>query len=113
MCVDVAEEGQCGGSVVAGEQIIEGDELCVFKFCEELITEDSVNITTSVVLSTLFGILAEECLLVRGGCPRWDAGCATGVGRVYYWVSVDEGVFFSRKDEPKVAVLAPSTGTLD
>ena len=34
-----------------------------------------------IILSMLFGVLLEERLLVEGGCPHWDAGCVTWVGR--------------------------------
>ena len=57
--VEVAEEGQKSGSGVSGECVIEGGEVCVLKYREELITEGSVNITTFVVLLTLFGVLSE------------------------------------------------------
>ena len=66
-----------------------------------------------VVLSTLFGVLAEERLLVKGGCPRWDVGCATGVGRADEWVSVYKGVLSCCQENPKVAVLPLTMGTLN
>ena len=59
--------------------------------------EGSVNVTTSVVFLALFGVLAEERFLVKGDCPRRDAGC----------------VMCYREDDPEVAGLAPSAGTLD
>ena len=92
MHVDVADEGQSVGSGVSGERVLEGGEVCVLKFCEELITEVSVNVTKFVVFSTLFGVLAEEHLLVKGGCPFRDDGCATWVGKADEWVYGDEGV---------------------
>ena len=77
MRIEVAEEVQCGGSVVASERVFEGGEVCVLKFREELITEGIVNITTFVVLSTMFGMLAEERLIVEESCPRQYDGCVT------------------------------------
>ena len=62
-------------------RILEGGEVCVLKFCEGLILEGSVDVTTFFVLFTLFGVLEEERLLVEGGCSRWDVGCVTGVDR--------------------------------
>ena len=78
-----------------------------------MITEVSVNVTPFVVLLTLFGVLTGERLLVKGGCPLQDAGCATGFGRAYEWVSGDKGVLSSHKDDPKVAVLDPAAGNLN
>ena len=111
--VEVDEKGQCGGSGVSGERILEGGEVCVLKFREELITEGSVNVTTFIVFSKLFSVLAEERLLVEGGSPLRDYGCATGFGQENEWLSGDEDVVISRKDNPEVAVLAPAAGTLD
>ena len=111
--VEVAEKGLCGGSRVSSERILERVEVCVLKFREELITEGSINVATFVVFSTLFGVLAEERVLVEGGCPRQDSGCATRVGQADEWVSGDEGVLCGRKYKPEVAVLASTTGTLD
>ena len=74
MRVDVDEEGECGGSRVAGERVLDGGGLSVLKYLGELSTEGSVNVTAFVVFLKLFGVLAEECLLVEGGCPRRDAG---------------------------------------
>ena len=41
-------------------------EVCVLKCRDELISEGSVDITTIIVLSMLFGMLTEERLLVEG-----------------------------------------------
>ena len=75
--------------------------------------EGSVNVTTFVILLTLFAMLAEDRLLVKGGCPCRDAGCATWVSRADEWVSRDKGVLCSFKEKPEVAFLAPAAGTLD
>ena len=50
-----------------------------------MVTEGSADVTTLVVLSNLFGVLAEERLIVEGGRPHQDVGCATGVGRADEW----------------------------
>ena len=75
--------------------------------------EGRINVTTFVVLSTMFSVLTKEHLLVKGGCPHRDVGCATGVGLSNKWDSGDEGILIRRQDDPEVAVLAPSTGTLN
>ena len=62
--------------------------------------EGSVNVTTSVVFLALFGVLAEERFLVKGDCPRRDAGCAICVSRAGEGVSGDEGVMCYLEDEP-------------
>ena len=79
--IEVAEEGQRGGSGVVGEHVLEGGEVSVLKHLEELVAECSVNITTLVVFSTLFGMLAEERLLGKGGSPQRYDGCTPWVGR--------------------------------
>ena len=61
----------------------------------------------------LFGMLAEERLLIEGGFPCRDVGCAAGVGRSEERVSGDEGVLGCCQDKTEVAVLATSAGTLD
>ena len=61
----------------------------------------------------LFGVLAEERLIVEGGFPLQDMGCATGVGRANGWVSVEKGVLSRRQADPEVAVLAPAEGNID
>ena len=75
--------------------------------------EDSVNVMKFVIFSTLSYLLIEKCLLVEGGCPRQDAGCATWVSKADGCVYGDKGVLCQRKDKPEVAVLDPATGTLD
>ena len=107
------EEGQLGCSRVAGERVLEGGEVNVLGHLEELVVEGRVNVTTFVVLSTLFGVLAEERLLVKEGCPLRDAGCATWIGWSDEGISGDKSVICCREDEPGVAVLAPTMGTLD
>ena len=87
--------------------------MCVLKLCEELISEGIVGVTTFVILLALFGMLAEERLLVKWGFPRRDVGCATGVVRADEWVSGEEVVLSCRQDKLEVAVLAPAAGTLD
>ena len=113
MRVEVAEEGQSGGSRVVDERALEGGDVCVLKCREELITEGSINVTAFVVLLTLFGMLADERLLVERGCPCQDTGCETGISNMDEWVLGDEELLSSCKDNNKVAVLAPATGTLD
>ena len=87
--------------------------MCVLKCCDEMISEVTADVTTFLALLTLFGVLAEERLLVEGGSPLRDSGCATGFGQENEWLSGDEDVVISRKDNPEVAVLAPAAGTLD
>ena len=113
MCVEVADEGQFGGSRVAGEPVLEGGNVCVLKCREELISEGSINVITFVVLSTLFGVLAEERLLIEGVFPHQGVGCATGVGQADEWVLGDKGVMSLFQDDPKVAYLALAVKTLD
>ena len=55
----------------------------------------------------------EERILVKGGCPRWDASCATWVGLAGEGVSGDKGVLCCCEENPEVAVLFPAAGTLD
>ena len=58
--VKVTEEGQCDSSRVSGKRVLEVGEVCVLKYREKLISEVSVNVTAFIILSTLFGMLAEE-----------------------------------------------------
>ena len=111
--VEVSEDGQRGGSGVASEIVIQGGEVCVFKYIEEPISEGSVDVTTFVILSTLFSVLTEESLLLKQGCPCQDVCCATGVSRAYEWVLGDEGILGRCQDETKVAVLGPVAGTIN
>ena len=111
--VEVAAEGQCGGSGVASESVLRRGEVCVIKCREKLIPEGSVDVTTLIVLLTLFGVLVEESLLVRGGCPFRDVGCATGIGWADERVSGDKGILGRRQDDTDVAVLASTAWTLD
>ena len=75
--------------------------------------DGSVDVTTVVALSTLFGMLTEDCLLVEGGCTHRDVGCATGVGQLEKWESGYKGVLSRRQENPKVAVLPLTMGTLN
>ena len=93
-------------------RVLDRGEVCVLKFCEGLILEGSVDVTTFVVSSTLFGVLEEERLIVGGGCSRWDVWCATGVGRADEWVSGDKGLLICCQNEPEVAVLSLAAGLL-
>ena len=65
----MAQECLCGGSGVARECVLERGEVRVLKFCEELVAASSVDVITIVVLLTLFSVIGEERLLVKGGCP--------------------------------------------
>ena len=109
----MAEEGHHGGSGVDGEIVLQGGEVCVPKFREELIPEDSIDVTTFAVLSKLFGVLTEKHLCVEGVCPCRDVECATGVGQADERVLGDEGVLGFRQDENEVTILAPAAGTLN
>ena len=106
-------DGHSGGYGVAGERVFYGVEVCVLKCREELTLEGSVNVTTFFVLSTLFGVLTVDRLLVEGSCQRRYVGCTTGVGWADEWVSGEKDVLSCRQDDPKVDVLAPAAGTLD
>ena len=81
MIVEVAEELERGCSGVARGVVPEGQEVSVVKHRKRLVAECSINITIFIILSTLLGVLAEERLLVEGGCPRRDGRRATEVGR--------------------------------
>ena len=113
MRIEIAEYGHCGDSRIAGELVLERGEVSVLKCLEELITKGSVNVTTFVVFSMLFSVLTEKRLLLEGGCPRRDSGCATWVGWADEWVSGDEGVLCLYKYDPEVAILAPALGTIN
>ena len=54
--VYVAEEGQHSGSGVASERVLEGEEVSVLKCLDEL--KGNFNVTTFILLLTLFGMLA-------------------------------------------------------
>ena len=108
----MAEKVRHGCSGVAGERILEGEEVSVLERFEELFAEDSVNVTTFVVFLTLFGVLVDNRLLVKGGFPCRDAGCETWVGRSDEGVSGDEGVLCCCEEDPEVVVLDPTAGTL-
>ena len=58
-------------------------------------------------------MILEYHLLVEEGRLRQDVGCTSGIGRADEWDLGDEGVLSRHQDDPKVAVLDPSAGTLD
>ena len=74
--------------------------------------EGNVNVTTLVVLSTMFRMLSDEFLFIKGGCPCGDGGCSAGVGWADEEYLADERVFRRCQDNPKVSVLSPPIGTL-
>ena len=67
----------------------------------------------SVVLSPLLCVISDELLLIEGVCPSQNGGRLTGVGQSDEGDLADKRALCCHQDEPKVAVLAPSTGTLD
>ena len=75
-----------------------------------MISEGSVNVTTFFVFTTLFGVIAEDQLIIKGGCPLWDVCFATGVGQANGLVSGDKVILRHCQDEPEVEVLAPAAG---
>ena len=77
-----------------------------------MVAEGSVNVTTFFVLSTLFGVLAKERLLVEGGFTRRDGGRSNGVGRADKWGLSDDGILSCHQEDPEVAVLDLAAGTL-
>ena len=58
-------------------------------------------------------MLSYEILLVKGGFPSWDDGHSTGVNWEDKRDWFNNHVLCRHQDEPKVPVLAPSTGTLN
>ena len=87
--------------------------ISVVKRRQQLIAECSVNVKIFIVLSTLFEVLAEDRLLIKGGCTRQDVGSATRVGRADEGDLDDKGVMSLLQDKTEVVVLSPSVGTLD
>ena len=73
--------GERGGSGVAHECVLERKKIRVLKCREELIAEGIVGVTAFIVLSTLLGVLTDERLLVKGGCPLQDGGHTTSVSQ--------------------------------
>ena len=67
---------------------------------------------TFSVLLTLFGVLAEERLLVGGYFSRRDGWRATRVVQEDEGDLADSGILSRLQDEPDVAILVPAAGTL-
>ena len=78
-----------------------------------MVAEGGVNITTLVVLSPLLRVLSYAILLVKGGCPRKNGGSLTGVGWADKGDLADERILSHNQNDPKVAIMSPSTETLD
>ena len=78
-----------------------------------MISEYGVNVLTLVVLKTLLHVLQDEFLLFEGGFPRRDGWRSNGVGWPDEGDWADERVFRLRQDDPKVDILAPSSGNLN
>ena len=68
---------------------------------------------TLVVLLTLFGVIVDERLLVKGGCTHRDGGSLNGVGWAYEGELNDEHRLCRCQDEPELSVLDPSKGTIN
>ena len=109
--VDKDFKRRCHG--VTCERVIEGGELGVLKFSQQLIAEYGFDVATLVILTTFLRVLSDELLLVEGGCPRRDGGRSTGVGQADEGGLNEERALRRRQDDPKVAVLTPSVGTLN
>ena len=75
--------------------------------------EVGVNFTTLVILSPLFIVFSDELLIVKAVCPRRNGERPTRVNQADKRDLADERILRRHQDEPKVAVLAPSAGTLD
>ena len=78
-----------------------------------MVSDISVDITTLFVLLAMFCVLADERLLVKGGCPLQDGGRSTGISHTDEGYLTDERVLCHCQNDPKVAVMEPSTGNLD
>ena len=78
-----------------------------------MVAEGSVDVVTLVVLSTLFGVIVDERLLVKGGCTHRDGGRLNGVSWAYEGDLNDKRVLCRCQDEPELSVLESSTGTLN
>ena len=81
MLVQVDQELDCSRSRVSCEGVIERLEVSAVERRQQLIAECSVNVKIFIVLSTLFEVLAEDRLLIKGGCTPQDFGSETRVGR--------------------------------
>ena len=75
--------------------------------------EVGVDVTTLVILLPLFRVFLDELLLVKAVCPRRNGERPTRVNQADKGDLADERILLRHQDEPKVAVLSPSAGTLD
>ena len=98
---------------VARKPMLEGGNVGVLEFRQELVAEGGVDVTTLVVLLPLFRVLSYELLLVEGGFPRKNGGHSTGVSRADEGDLADKRILRCRQENPKMAVLSPSVGTFD
>ena len=62
---------------------------------------------------TLLCGLSDEIIRVKGVCPRQNGGLSNRVGWAEEREFSDKLVLRRRQDEPEVAVLESSAGTLD
>ena len=61
---------------------------------------------------TVFLVLPEEFILIKGVCQRWYGGRSNGVVWVYKGDHADKCVLYLRKGEDEVYILPPSAWTL-
>ena len=78
-----------------------------------MVADISVDITTLFVLLAMFCVLADEHILVEGGCTCRYGGRSTGYGWSDEGGFTDEHILCCRQENPGVGVLAPSVGTLN
>ena len=93
--------------------MIEGVEVGFSEHRQELVTEGGVHSLTLFVLVTVFLDLPEDFIIVEGGCPCQYGGRSNRVGRADDGDWSDKRILRRCQDELKVAILAPSAGTLD
>ena len=93
--------------------MLEGGEVDILECRQELVAEGEVNVTKILVLRTLIRVISDDIFLVKGRCPHQNSGRSTGVGWADKRELADERVLCYHQDDPKVAFLAPSAGTLD
>ena len=93
--------------------MLEGGDVRVLKFIQELIAEYGVDVLTFIALTTLLRVLLDDFILVKGGRTLRDGRRLTGVAWAdkRYWS--DERVLRRLQDNPEVTILDPFVGTLN
>ena len=112
VAVEVGNQVQLCDGVVSPERVLVGGKLGSVKNHQDMVAQGEIHIPALVVMVTVFLILLEQSLLVKGGRPLRYGKFSTEVVWADEWNNDEKRILHRLQDEAELDVLSPSAGDL-